>query len=67
MVVLINSRGPLCDGRQQRALSEWQDIIYRYPDHQNGHGIRRHRVPRGGGERHDGGYCVGGGRIILAP
>jgi hypothetical protein len=49
VAVLINSRGPLCVGRQQRALSEWQDIIYRYPDDHNGHGLRRHRVPRGGG------------------
>ena len=48
MVVLINSRGPLCVGRQQRALIEWQDIIY--PADQNGQGLHRHRVPRGGGE-----------------
>ena len=71
MVVLINSRGPLCVGRQQRALSEWQDIIYRYPDHQNGHGsIRRHRVPRGGGGGKEDmmvDIVWGGGRIILAP
>ena len=39
--------GPLCVGRQQRALLEWQDIIY--PDDQNGQGLRRHRGPRGGG------------------
>ena len=43
-----HSRGPLCVGRQQRALLEWQDIIY--PDNQNGQGLRRHRGPRGGGE-----------------
>jgi hypothetical protein len=49
-------RGPLCR-RQQRALLEWQDIIY--PDNQNGQGLRRHRGPRGGGGRHGGGNYVG--------
>ena len=69
VAVLINSRVPLCVGRQQRAPSEWQYIIYRYPDHQNGHGsIRRHRVPRGGGKEDMMVDIVwGGGRIILAP
>jgi hypothetical protein len=62
-----HSRGPLRVGRQQRALLEWQDIIY--PDDQNGQGLRRHRGPRGGGETWwwklwGGGH---GGRIILAP
>jgi hypothetical protein len=66
-----HSRGPLCVGRQQRALLEWQDIIY--PNDQSGQGLRRHRGPRarGGGGRHGGGnYVEGrirGGRIILAP
>jgi hypothetical protein len=68
-----HSRGPLCVGRQQRALLEWQDIIY--PDDQNGQCLRRHRGARGGGGRHGGGNCGGGnvegelslGRIIFAP
>ena len=52
-----HSRGPLCIGRQQCALLEWQDIIY--PDDQNGQGLRRHRGPRGGGGDMKGGYAEG--------
>ncbi len=59
-----HSRGPLCVGRQQRALLEWQDIIY--PDDQNGP-----PGAEGGGGEDRGGNCVEGrirgGRIILAP
>ena len=51
-----HSRGPLCIGRQQRALLEWQDIIY--PDDQNGQGLAT-TGGRGGGGRHGaGGNCV---------
>ena len=58
-----HSRSPLCAGWQQRALLEWQDIIY--PNNQNGQGLRHHRGLTGGGEDMEveivwkGGYAEG--------
>ena len=52
-------RGPLCVGRQQRTLLEWQDIIYPEPRRPEWPGSPPPPGAEGGEGRHGaGGNCV---------